>query len=105
MNANFPPFRFVCLRFSELYRHLRTSRLKQHTKRSEIEPDNYVQITEATIERLEKQCSEVKASCAQSCLIRADVYTIMLKTKKTSHMLQYVVTAHLARPSINICTP
>ena len=37
-------------------RRLSLKELKQHSKRSEIEPDNYVQITERIIERLEKQC-------------------------------------------------
>ena len=49
-------------------RRLSLKELKQHTKRGEIEPDNYVQITEGIIERLEKQCSEVKAGCSQKLL-------------------------------------
>ena len=36
-------------------RRLSLKELKQHSKRSEIEPDNYVQITERIIERLEEQ--------------------------------------------------
>ena len=49
-------------------RRLSLKELKQHIKRSEIDPDNYVQITEGIIERLEKQCKEVKASCSQMLL-------------------------------------
>ena len=49
-------------------RRLSLRELKQHTKRREIEPDNYVQITEGIIERLEKQCKEVKACCSQMLL-------------------------------------
>ena len=49
-------------------RRLSLGELKQHTKRSEIEPDCYVQITEGIIERLEKQCKEVKAGCSQMLL-------------------------------------
>ena len=46
-------------------RRLSLKELKQHTKRAEIDPDNYVQITEGIIERLEKQCKEVTSSCSQ----------------------------------------
>ena len=46
-------------------RRLSLKDLKQHTNRSEIDPDNYVQITEGIIERLEKQCKEVKSNCSQ----------------------------------------
>ena len=49
-------------------RRLSLKQLKQHAKRGEIEPDNYVQITEGIIERLEKQCYEVKAGCSQKLL-------------------------------------
>jgi len=49
-------------------RRLSLKELKQHTKRGEIDPDNYLQIAEGIIERLEKQCSEVKASCSQKLL-------------------------------------
>ena len=46
-------------------RRLSLKELKQHIKRSEIDPDNYVQITEGIIERLEKQWKEVKSNCSQ----------------------------------------
>lgn len=49
-------------------RRLSLKELKQHNKRSEIEPDNYVQITEGIIERLEEQCKEVKAGCSRMLL-------------------------------------
>ena len=49
-------------------RRLSLKQLKKHAKCGEIEPDNYVQITEGIIERLEKQCSEVKAGCSQKLL-------------------------------------
>ena len=53
--------------------------LKQHAKRSEIEPDNYVQTTEGIIERLKKwkRCSEVKPSCSEK-LLEKYLYVIML---------------------------
>ena len=46
-------------------RRLSLKQLKHHTNRSEIEPDNYIQITEGIIGRLENQCSELRASCSQ----------------------------------------
>ena len=49
-------------------RRLSLKEIKQHTKRGEIDPDNYLQIAEGIIERLEKQCSEVKAGCSQKLL-------------------------------------
>ena len=49
-------------------RRLSLKELKHHTKRGEIDPDNYLQIAEGIIERLEKQSSEVKASCSQRLL-------------------------------------
>ena len=53
--------------------------LKHHTKRSEIELDNYVQITEGIIERPKKwkRCSEVKPSCSEK-LLEKYLYVIML---------------------------
>ena len=41
-------------------RRLTLNELKQHAMRDQIEPDNYVQITEGIIERLEEQCKMVK---------------------------------------------
>ena len=49
-------------------RRLSLKQLKKHARRSEIEPDNYVQITEGIIERLEEQCIEAKASCSEKLL-------------------------------------
>ena len=49
-------------------RRLSLQELKYHTKRGEIETDYYVKITEGIIERLEKQCKEVKASCSRNLL-------------------------------------
>ena len=46
-------------------RRLSLKDLKQHTNRSEIDSDNYAQITEGIIERLEKQCKEVRSNCSQ----------------------------------------
>ena len=34
--------------------------LKQHKRREEVEPDNYLQIAEGIIQRLERQCEETK---------------------------------------------
>ena len=41
-------------------RRLSLKQLKDHSKRAEIEPDNYLQISERIIERLEEQCKAVK---------------------------------------------
>jgi len=49
-------------------RRLSLKELKNHTKRGEIGTDNYLQIAEGIIERLEKLCSEVKANCSQKLL-------------------------------------
>ena len=49
-------------------RRLSLKQLKHRTKRGVIDPDIYLQITEGIIERLEKQCSDVKASCSQNLL-------------------------------------
>ena len=49
-------------------RRLSLNELKHHTKRCEIDPNNYIQIAEGIMERLEKQGSEVKASCSQKLL-------------------------------------
>ena len=46
-------------------RRLSLKELRQHTKRGETDPDNYVQITVGIIERLEKQCREVKSNCSK----------------------------------------
>ena len=65
-------------------RRLSLKQLKQHTKRGEIDPDNYLQIAEGIIERLEKQCSEVKASCSQKLLnLRKRLY---IHTKKKTRL-------------------
>lgn len=49
-------------------RRLSLKELKHHTKRGEIDPDNYLQIAEGIIKRLEEQGSLVKASCSQKLL-------------------------------------
>ena len=49
-------------------RRLSLKELKHHTKRREIDPNNYIQIAERIMERLEKHSSEVKASCSQKLL-------------------------------------
>ena len=41
-------------------RRLKLMELKQHKRRDEIEPDNYLQIAEGIIQRLETQCKEVR---------------------------------------------
>ena len=41
-------------------RRLTLKELKQHHKRDEIEPDNYLQIAEGIIQRLEEQCKVAK---------------------------------------------
>ena len=51
---------------------------------------------------LRNSVKKLKLVVHKSCLIRADVYAIMLTTKKTSKVLQHVVTVHLAQPSIII---
>ena len=49
-------------------RRLNLNELKHHSKRDEIDPDNYLQIAEGITERLEKQGSEVKTSCSLKLL-------------------------------------
>ncbi|XP_022801467.1 BTB and MATH domain-containing protein 45-like [Stylophora pistillata] len=44
-------------------RRLSLKELKEHTKRDEIEPENYLQIAEGIITRLEETCKEVKENC------------------------------------------
>ena len=41
-------------------RRLKLMELKKHERRDEIEPDNYLQIAEGIIQRLETQCKEVR---------------------------------------------
>lgn len=43
-------------------RRLNLKQLKQHPKRAEVEPDNYLQIAEGIIARLEETCAEVKST-------------------------------------------
>ena len=40
--------------------------LKTHKRRLEIEPDNYIQIAERIIQRLEIQCKEVRVESVQN---------------------------------------
>ena len=88
-------------------RRLSLKELKQHTKRDEIEPDNYVQITEGIIERLEKQCSEVKAGCLQKLFDSSICLYIMLEGKEKSHVFSRCICMTVGRlnqlPN-NICT-
>ena len=44
-------------------RRLSLKELKQHEKRDQIEPDNYLRIAEGIIERLEKQNEDLNATC------------------------------------------
>ena len=44
-------------------RRLTLKELKHHGMRDQIEPDNYVQIAEGIIQRLEEQCKGVKGTC------------------------------------------
>ena len=50
-------------------RRLKLTELKQHKRRDEIEPGNYIQITEGIIQRLETQCKEVREGSLK-CLER-----------------------------------
>ena len=50
-------------------RRLKLMELKQHKRRDEIEPDNYLQIAEGIIQRLETQCKEVREGSLR-CLER-----------------------------------
>jgi len=43
-------------------RRLTLKELKQHRMRDQIEPDNYLQIAEGIIQRLEERCKEVRAT-------------------------------------------
>ena len=47
-------------------RHLTLLKLKTHKRRLEIEPDNYIQIAERIIQRLEVQCKEVRVESVQN---------------------------------------
>ena len=49
-------------------RCLSLEQLKDHSKRAEIEPDNYLQIAEGIIARLEEHCKAVKTSSSQMLL-------------------------------------
>ena len=50
-------------------RRLTLMQLKKHRRRLEIEPDNYMQIAEGIIQRLETQCKEVREGSLK-CLER-----------------------------------
>ena len=47
-------------------RRLTLKELKQHHNRGEIEPDNYLQIAEGIIQRLEEQCKAAKMGALKS---------------------------------------
>ena len=47
-------------------RRLKLMELKHHKRRDEIEPDNYLQIAEGIIQRLETQCREVREGSLKS---------------------------------------
>ncbi|XP_068736471.1 BTB and MATH domain-containing protein 36-like [Montipora capricornis] len=46
-------------------RRLTLEQLKEHGKRDQIEPDNYLQIAEGIIKRLEEQCKDVRVTCKE----------------------------------------
>ncbi|XP_068722348.1 BTB and MATH domain-containing protein 36-like [Montipora capricornis] len=46
-------------------RRLTLTQLKMHGKRDQIESDNYSQIAEGIIQRLEEQCTDVKVTCQE----------------------------------------
>ena len=46
-------------------RRLTLKQLKKHGKRDQIEPDNYMQIAEGIIQRLEGQCQDTKVTCQE----------------------------------------
>ena len=47
-------------------RRLKLMELKQHKRRDEVEPDNYLNIAEGIIERLETKCKEVRQRSLKS---------------------------------------
>ena len=47
-------------------RRLKLMELKQHKRRDEVEPDNYLKIAEGIIQRLETQCKEVREGSLKS---------------------------------------
>ena len=47
-------------------RRLKLMELKQHKRRDEVEPDNYLKIAEGIIERLETKCKEVRQGSLKS---------------------------------------
>ena len=80
-------------------RHLSLKELKQHTKRNEIEPDNYVQITEGIIERLEKKCKEVKACCSQILLDSSKCLYNYAKRREDPTRIQTIYRREQAEPT------
>ena len=74
-------------------RRLSLDELKQHTKRGEIDPGNYLQITEGIIERLEgqiRQYSAVKGRCSQKLLDSCRcLYNHALKKENISYLYTY----------------
>ena len=65
-------------------RRLSLNQLKQHTKRAEIEPDNYLQIAEgiiARLELLEEKCKEVRDSSLKKARDLSQVLYFHVKPK------------------------
>ena len=89
-------------------RRLSLKELKQHTKRGKIDPNNYIQITEGIIERLEKLCREVKSNCLQTlhdssiCLYNHASRKGKVSCIQSMHMYD---RWHLNQLPINICMP
>ena len=63
-------------------RRLSLNQLKQHTKRAEIEPDNYLQIAEGIIARLEEKCKEVRDSSLKKALDLSEVLYFHVRPKQ-----------------------
>ena len=62
-------------------RRLTLMELKMQRKRLEIEPDNYMQIAEGIIHRLETQCKEVREESLKIWSVLARACTCMLQVK------------------------
>ena len=78
-------------------RRLSLKELKQHTKRGEIEPDNYLQIVEGIIIRLEEQCEEIKASCSEKLLLSSRALYNYVRSKE--NLSAFFILNHNTSPT------
>lgn len=77
-------------------RRLKLMELRQHKRRDEIEPDNYLKIAEGIIQRLETQCKEVRVESLK-CLERVSESLYL-------HAKFPIVPLHVVREGYMGCT-